>query len=235
VSRGCATLLLWAFATGAGAQISGSASGVSDYRYRGITFSDRMPAAQGGLTYDDPIGWYAGVFGSTVRMAPSGGSSSNFQTIVYAGYAKRLASGISVEAGGDYSAFAGAKDIDYGEVFLGAATERLSARIYYSPGYFGQPSHAVYGEINAVQPMVDRVRLVLHAGFQRYRYERVYGSDNRAQYTQQAFDARFGLRVDFEVFQLELAWVGVSAHDAARRITGSSNPNTAVVTLSHSF
>ena len=58
-----------------------------------------------------------------------------------------------MEAGGDYSAFAGSSDLNYGEVFVGGATENLSARIYYSPRYFGQSSHAVYGELNATQPL----------------------------------------------------------------------------------
>jgi uncharacterized protein (TIGR02001 family) len=67
VLRGAA-LLLCAAAQSATAQLSGTLSAVSDYRYRGVTFSDRRPAAQAGLAYDDPSGWYAGAFGSTVRL-----------------------------------------------------------------------------------------------------------------------------------------------------------------------
>src|SRR5206468_270616 len=114
VLRGVATLVLCACASSAAAQLSGTLTGVSDYRYRGNTLTDRMPAAQAGVTYDDPKGWYAGAFGSTVRLKPPGGPSSYFQAIAYAGYAKRLASGISVEAGGDYSAFAGSDELSYG-------------------------------------------------------------------------------------------------------------------------
>src|SRR5258705_6522191 len=126
VLRGAATLLLCACASGAAAQLSGTLSGVSAYRSRGNALSNRMPAAQAGLTYDDPMGWYAGGFGSTVRLKPPGGPSSYFQAITYAGYALRLPSGMSVEAGGDYSAFAGSDDLNYGEFFVGAATDRLS-------------------------------------------------------------------------------------------------------------
>jgi len=235
VLRGVAALVLCACASGAAAQFSGTLSGVSDYRYRGSTLSDRMPAAQAGLAYDDPHGWYAGVFGSTVRLKPPGGPSSYFQAIAYAGYAKRLASGISVEAGGDYAAFTGSNDLNYGEFFVGAATDNLSARIYYSPRYFGESSDAFYAEINATQPLVDRVRLHVHAGFQRYRYESPYGLFPRYEPTQRVFDGRIGLRIDLDVFQLEIAWVGVSNHNAAYLITGSSSPNTVVASLSLSF
>jgi uncharacterized protein (TIGR02001 family) len=233
--RGVAAVLLCACASGASAQLSGTLSGVSDYRYRGNTLTDRMPAAQAGVTYDDPKGWYAGAFASTVRLKPPGGPSSYFQTIAYAGYATRLAAGISAEVGGDYSAFGEASELNYGEVFVGAATESLSARIYYSPRYFGESSNAVYGEINATQPLVDRLRLHVHAGVLRYRYESPYGITARTEPMQNVFDARIGLRIDLEPFQLEVAWVGVSGHTAAYLITGSRSPNTIVASLSLSF
>ena len=187
------------------------------------------------MTYDDPKGWYVGVFGSTVRLAPPGASSSNLQAIVYAGYATRLPSGISVEAGGDYSVFAGSNGLNYGEVFVGGATENLNARIYYSPRYFGQPSNGVYGEINAAQPLIDRVRLHLHAGYLRFRYDSPYGPLYGIQPTRNVVDGRIGLRVDLDTVQLEIAWVGVSNHTAAYPITGSTSPNGVVATLSLLF
>ena len=196
-----------------------------------------MPAAQAGLTYDDPKGWYAGVFGSTIRIKPPGGPSSYFQAIAYGGYAKRLSSGISVEVGGDYAAFAEAGDLNYAELFVGAATDQLSARVYYSPRYFGESSGAVYGEINVAQPLVDRVRLQGHVGFLRYRYESPYGIAPRADFdaVQRVFDARIGVRIDLDPFQLEVAWVGVSNHAAAFLITGNTSPNGVVAALTFSF
>jgi uncharacterized protein (TIGR02001 family) len=228
--RGAAILVFfWLLPSEAGAQISGTASVVSDYRYRGFTLSDQKPAAQIGFTYDDPLGWYAGAFGSTVRLAAPAGP--NFQAIAFGGFASRLASGITLEAGGDYSAFTGAAYDDYGEIFVGAATENLSARIYYSPRYFGQSSNSVYGEINVSQTVVGSVRLLAHVGFLRTRYEGIY----RTSYEQHIVDGRIGLGVDLDPFHVELAWVGVSAEDAAYRVTGSSSPNTVVLTLSCSF
>jgi len=221
--------------SGASAQLSGTLSAVSDYRYRGITFSDLRPAAQAGLTYDDPKGWYAGAFGSTVQLNPPGRSSSNFQTIVYGGYATRLSSGISVEAGGDYSAFAGSSDLNYGEVFVGGAIENVNGRIYYSPRYFGQPPRALYGEINATLPLFDRVGLHLHAGFLRYSYDSPYLPLYGIAPTHNVVDGRIGLRADLDRFQLEIAWVGVSNHAAAYQITGRTSPNGVVAAVSFSF
>ena len=234
--RRVATLALCACASGAGAQVSGTLTGVTDYRYRGNTLTDREPAAQVGFAYDDPKGWYAGVFGSQVRLKPPGGTSSYFQGIAYGGYAAHVAPGLSVELGGDYSAFAEANELNYGEVFVGAATDSVSARVYYSPRYFGESSSAVYGEINATVPVIDRVRVFAHAGFLSYRYESPYGvAPPRGDYTQRVWDGRVGVRVDLEPFQLEVAWVGVSNHFAAYLITGATSPNGVVASLALSF
>ena len=236
VLRGAAALVLCAWTSGAAAQLSGTLTGVSDYRYRGNTLTDRRPAAQVGFAYDDPKGWYAGVFGSMVRLKPPGGPSSYFQTIAYGGFATHVAPGLSVEVGGDYAAFADANDLNYGEIFLGAATDSVNARVYYSPRYFGESSSAVYAEINATQPLVDRVRLLLHAGFVSYRYESPYGVvPPRGDYTQRVWDGRIGVRIDLDPFQLEVSWVGVSNHIAVYLITGATSPNGVVASLSLSF
>jgi uncharacterized protein (TIGR02001 family) len=227
--RGAATLLFCVFASGAGAQVSGTASVASDYRYRGITLSDRKPAAQLGVTIDDPVGWYAGVFGSTVRLAPPVGSS--VQAMAFAGLASRLSSGISVEVGGDYSAFTGARGYGYGEAYLGLAIENVSARIYYSPRYFGQQANAVYGEINGAHSLIDRVRIFAHMGYLASRSDSIYGSRS----DQRVWDGRIGLGFDFDLFQVELAWVGISASGVAYRITGGRSPNAVVLTLSRPF
>ena len=224
-----AAFIFCAFASSASAQFSATVSVVSDYRYRGITLSDQKPALQGGLNYDGADGWYAGAFGSTVRLAPPAGNG--VQGIAFGGLAKRLPSGVTLEAGGDYSAFSGAAHDNYGEVFVGAATDRLSARVYYSPRYFGQGANALYGELNASQPLVGTVRLVAHAGFLRAQYQSGYYAVPRKT----VVDGRVGLGADFGAFHVEAAWVAVSDGDTAYPVTGSGSPDTVVVTLSFAF
>jgi uncharacterized protein (TIGR02001 family) len=234
-ARGAATVCFCLFAAGVSAQFSGTASVVSDYRYRGITLSDQKPAAQIGLTYDDPLGWYAGAFASTVRLAPPAGPG--VQATIFTGFASRLASGISLEAGGDYSAFTSAAGDDYGEAYLGVASEKLSARIYYSPRYYGQRANAWYGEFNAAQPLTDRVQLLAHVGLLTSRTTYPYAP----QVEQHIVDGRIGLGADFDLFHLELAWVGIDSRTTDKTasvgylVTGSKSPNTVVLTLSRQF
>jgi uncharacterized protein (TIGR02001 family) len=227
--RGATAFLLCIFSTAVGAQISGAASLVSDYRYRGIALSDQKPAAQLGLAYDDPLGWYAGAFGSTVRL--SSPASTGVQGMVYAGFAKRVASGISLEAGGDYSSFTGAAVDDYGELYLGIARENLSARIYYSPSYFGQHAKAIYGEVNGALPLTESVRLIVHVGLLSARYDYVYGAES----SNRVVDGRIGIGIDFDLCRLELTWVSISNSNTGYRITGNSSPNTAVLQVTHGF
>ena len=172
--RAAQLFALWAFASSAGAQFSGTATVVSDYRYRGITLSDDKPAVQAGLNYDMPQGWYAGAFGSTVRLAPPVGVG--VQGIVFGGFASRLPSGVALEAGGDYSMFSGTTYDNYGELFVGAATENVGARVYYSPHYFGQGGNAVYGELNASYPLAGSFRFIAHVGLLSTQYYAVYGA-----------------------------------------------------------
>jgi uncharacterized protein (TIGR02001 family) len=215
--------------TAAGAQISGSATLVSDYRYRGITLSDQKPAAQLGVAYDAPFGGYAGAFVSTVRIGSP--VVPGVQAMTFAGWATRLDSGISLDAGGAYSLFSRARAYDYGEFYLGAAREEQSARIYYSPKYFGGNAGAWYGELNGSQLLIDPVRLVAHVGLLSTRFATGYGSAPR----EHSVDGRIGFSVDVDAFHFELAWVGISNASATYRFAGNDSPNTVVLTFTRQF
>jgi uncharacterized protein (TIGR02001 family) len=211
------------------AQVSGSLTLVSDYRFRGVSLSHNRPAAQLGAVYDDARGWYAGAFASTVQFAYP--SSRELQTIAFVGYVWRFPSGLSSEVGADYSAFTGAGGYSYPEAYWGIAYENLSGRLYYAPRYFVHDSDAIYGEVNGVQPLLDRVRLLAHAGVLRNSSENAYtGRD-----VHYVLDARIGVGVDFDRFSVQLNWVGSSSANAAYPVAGTRRQNGAVLSLFRSF
>lgn len=210
------------------AQVSGSLTLVSDYRFRGVSLSHNKPAAQIGVVYDDARGWYAGGFASTVQFD---GSSRELQTIAFGGYVWRLASGLSSEVGADYSAFTGPGSYSYPEVYWGIAYENLSGRLYYAPRYFAHGSEAIYGEVNGAQPLLDRVRLLAHAGVLRNSSENIY--TGRAVHP--VFDARIGVGVDFDQLSVQLSWVWSSSENTVYPVTGTGSRNGAVLSLSRSF
>jgi uncharacterized protein (TIGR02001 family) len=227
-SGGAFALWFLFFSAEALAQLSGSASLLSDYRYRGVSLSQNKPAAQLAIAYDHASGWYGGAFASSVQL---GYPHRELQAVSFTGYASRLPSGLAWDAGADYSAFTGSQSYDYAEMYVGVAYENVSTRLYYAPRYFGQKSGVIYGEINASQPLFDRVRLVTHGGILRNSSEDAYGRPA----ARHVFDASVGVVIDFDQFSAQLSWVGISSVNTPYPTTAPRNKNGAVLILSWSF
>ena len=213
------------------AQFSGSASLLSDYRFRGISLSHNRPAAQIALAYDDASGWYGGAFASTVRLGDSDSTARELQTVSFVGYARRTPSGLSWEAGADYSVVTGNQSYSYPQVYAGVAFENVSARLYYAPRYFGLDADAIYGEINASHQLLDRVRLIAHGGALWNNSENSY---NR-QPDHRVFDGSVGVALDLDPFNVRLAWVGISSRNTLYPVTATGTRNGVVLVLSRSF
>jgi len=114
---------------------------------------------------------------------------------------------------------------------LGIASGNVSARLYYAPRYFGQGSHVIYGEINASQQLVDRVRLLAHGGVLRSNGEGAYG----LRPDRHILDASAGVALDFDQFSVQLSWVGISSANTPYPATALRSKNSAVLILSRSF
>lgn len=183
----CGLTLLLSAQTGAQTTVSGSLSMLSEYRYRGIALSDGGAAAQLNINLDHDSGWYGGGFATNASIA----NLKGVQLIAYAGYAQRLRSGASWEAGCTRTTYSQWHSYDYGECYAGGAWERLSARLYYAPDYLGRAARTTYGELNAYYPLQERVSLIAHAGWMRTLSGRQY--PGIPAHTR--FDARAGVSV----------------------------------------
>ena len=138
----------WAQSTGESESVSrftlsANAAIVSDYRFRGISLSDRDPAVQGGVDLSMDNGLFVGGWASSI--ADTGGS--NVEVDLYGGYAGSA-------AGLDYTVTAlgylypGGSGVNYYEVSagvekgLGLAT--LGLEIAYVPDQKNYPGDNVY-------------------------------------------------------------------------------------------
>jgi uncharacterized protein (TIGR02001 family) len=74
-------------AEGSSLTLSYEAALVSDYRFRGLSLSDRDPAAQGGLSVAHVSGLYAGLWSSTIREP---GEDTDLEIDLTGGYAAEL-------------------------------------------------------------------------------------------------------------------------------------------------
>jgi uncharacterized protein (TIGR02001 family) len=196
-------VVLWALlsCTDACAQVSGSATLVSDYRFRGVSLSDGQPAAQLGVAWERADGWYAGAFASSTRLYGHPGT----QLLTYLGYAHRLPDGLSWEAGAEYAAFSRYPGDSYPEFYLGLASDNLSGRLYYAPRYFSEDTAAFYAELNGTHALDERFRLQGHVGWLQ---RSGHGADADCGPERRRFDARAGIGARLgEGFDLQLARV----------------------------
>ncbi|WP_326523192.1 TorF family putative porin [Sphingomonas sp.] len=104
-------------APSASLSVSGSATLISDYRFRGVSQSDGGAAVQARITVAHDSGVYAGVWGSNLAgWGTFGGPNMELDLI---GGVKRSFAGGSIDAGLTWFMYpGGAKTTDFGEVFV---------------------------------------------------------------------------------------------------------------------
>lgn len=93
--------------------VEGNIALVSDYRFRGVTLSDKSIAVQGGLDLALESGFYAGLWGSSIE--PVG--SSELELDLYAGYGGETQSGLSYDVGVLVYTYPDQEDAAYTEIY----------------------------------------------------------------------------------------------------------------------
>ena len=150
--------------------------------------------------------------------------------MTFAGFASRLDSGVSVDAGGEYSTFSGVHADNYGQLYLGATKENFGVRVSYSPMYFGRYA-AWYGEMNGSLTIVDPFRVIAHIGLLATRNNPAYGGFE----SERVVDARVGFALDASALHCELVWVGTGNAGATYQFIGNNSRNAFVVSASRLF
>jgi uncharacterized protein (TIGR02001 family) len=93
-------------------KVTGGATLISDYRFRGLTQSDSGPAAQGTINVNSKLGFYVGTFVSTIDgsgKTPLLTGYGDVEVDLYGGYTKTLPNGLGIDAGLLYYYYASAK------------------------------------------------------------------------------------------------------------------------------
>lgn len=211
----------------AGAQINGSISIVSDYRFRGVSLSAGHPEPQVHLGYDSRSGWYAGGFASGTDLKEEKGG--NAQLMAYAGYAGQRTSGVGWEVGAIKSIFLQAASYDYVEVFAGLASDRISSRLYFSPDYFDRHASTLYAEFNGTYPLGQRFHLLGHIGFLKVLSKQ--GSLSASAENQSDISA--GASANLADWKIRLVWIAGKKNNEESRFYGNSH--TWMMNASYSF
>ncbi|MFK2892922.1 TorF family putative porin [Dyella flagellata] len=221
-------VLLALFAVQARAQMTGSATFVSDYRFRGVSLSDDRPSAQLSFDYDWPAsGWYAGGMMANVRAD----SRHAAQLLGYAGYVHRLNADISWEGGVRYSRFTGHESYAYAEAYTGLTFRQLVGRIYYAPSYFNGGVAVWYAEVNDSFALSGQWYALAHAGCLRR-------AGNVTEYQASRFRSDFKAGIGFAPppWNFQLSWTTTrGAPDAAFDYPSAANANRNAWVLSISY
>ncbi|MFC5500085.1 TorF family putative porin [Caenimonas terrae] len=143
------------------AQLGGSISVDSDYRFRGVSLSGAKPTVRLSANIDAASGWYGGGSATQARLARG---ERYLQSLGYAGHVTPLAAGRSFDVGASYSHFAGERRFDFAEAYAGLQGERWSLRLNYSPDYFGQHTQTAYLDASVDEQLGDVARLFGHVG-----------------------------------------------------------------------
>lgn len=177
----------------------------SDDRFRGRSVSAGQPTASLDLSYDAANGAYAGLAVAGVATRSEGPQLLAVQE--YAGYAKRLQAGGSLDFGvthANYTEYYGGDGAaQYSEIYTGLITRRFATHVYYSPDYFGHGYATLYGEVDTAVRPARNLRLSAHAGV----LSRLHG--HHPAYVQPSqYDWRIGLATALRAFELEFTWSG---------------------------
>jgi uncharacterized protein (TIGR02001 family) len=121
---------------GGGLSVNGGATVVSDYRFRGISQTDKRPAVQGSVSLSHESGLYAGVWGSSIDDYVAAGSDQEIDLSI--GY-KRTFGSTTVDVGLLYYYYpgSGGANTDFAEPYasvsqaFGGVTAK--ATVAYAP------------------------------------------------------------------------------------------------------
>lgn len=138
--------------------VSGSAALVSDYRFRGVSQSDKGMAVQAGLTATHASGFYVGTWASNLAGWGTFGGP-NLELDLYGGYATEIASGVTLDVGLTWYMYpGGASNTDFAEPYVKLSgtvgPAKVLAGVAYAPkqqalgNYSSLPSSAGQKEDN---------------------------------------------------------------------------------------
>jgi uncharacterized protein (TIGR02001 family) len=198
-------------------EIGFNAAIASDYRYRGISQTRLQPALQGGVDYtNNPTGWYAGTWLSTIKWTKDAGGSGDLEWDIYGGKRGQVSEAVSYDVGVLGYVYP-SNGLDKVTGFVDANTAEIYGQLSYGPAYV-KYSHAVtnlfgfvdsknsgYLDIGANIDAGEGYTVNLHAGHQEVKH------NDAASYT----DWKIGVTRDFGVVTGALAVIGTNAGKSA--------------------
>jgi uncharacterized protein (TIGR02001 family) len=192
-----AGLLAGAFSAQAQTEISANVNLINDYKFRGISQTDRGRALQGGFDYKHESGAYAGVWASSIGFA------DNIKMNYYAGYAGDITDTVGFDVGVLMYEYPGLGSADTVEVYAGLNYAGFIGKVSYTDDYFGSNSSATYWQLSHGIELIPNLNLDLHAGVTDARRKLFGDKSSYADYGVMLSSSAIGLDVT-------LGWIDTS-------------------------
>lgn len=195
-------------------------AGVSDYRFRGISLSDKDPAFQPQISLSHESGLYARVWGSNVAA----NAGDDLEVDLVAGFATDVGA-VSFDLGATYYVYPGASGLNYIEIIGAASTAVGPGTVGVSIAYVPSQSNTgnsdnVYLAINGSLPLGDTpFSLTSSFGFE----DGAFGTNKK--------DWSVGLSAEAVGFTLGLSYVDTAKASAFGRLSKAG----VVASISRSF
>jgi len=194
--------------------VTGNATLISDYRFRGFTQTNYGPAFQGGFDVAHKSGFYLGNWNSNVAQALYNGAS--LETDLYGGYKGEVMKDLGFDVGvmhylyaksGKDKVYSPGTKVDNTEVYGGLTYGPFSGKLFYVTGdYFktaalaGQPyktDKSTYLDLNYSQEF-SGITLGAHYGLLTLRNAKFYttASDDPAQLSKTVGDYKVSAGMD---------------------------------------
>jgi uncharacterized protein (TIGR02001 family) len=227
--------------------VSSNVGVFSEYRFRGISQTNKKPAIQGGFDVAHSSGFYLGNWDSNVDSELYTGS--NIEMDFYGGY-KVPIGGFALDLGGIYyyypgsgntTSYPGSFKIDNFELYAGGSYGPFSLK--YSQAltdFFGAPDskNSYYLDAGFAYDLGQGLGINAHLGYQKLKGGAKVAQINNPALIDNITDWKIGVTYDYKGYVFGLSYI-----DTNRDLTGgtaaATNRNissgTGVVSLSRSF
>ncbi len=184
-----------------GYTLSANSAIVSDYRFRGISLSDKDIAIQGGLDLASDSGFYVGTWGSSIQDY----EGSEVEIDIYAGYATEL-NGLSFDVGVLAYTYPGSDNTHYFEAYssvggaVGDIGWTVGAAYAFDQSNIGDDDN-IYLYLDLEKSLAETISLTGHIAYE----DGAFGDDK--------IDWNIGLSKSFEQFSLGVMYVDTDVPD----------------------
>ena len=223
--------------------ITGNAGLFSDYRFRGISQTNKKPAFQGGIDISHVSGFYVGNWNSNIDSSLYNGS--NLEMDFYGGYKLPLG-GFTLDVGALYyyypgSGSGGTPKIDNTELYIGGGFGPFSLKYSHAVSdFFGAPDskNSYYVDGSLTYDLGNGLGLVGHVGYQKLKGNARVVEMGGVNLEDSIVDWKVGVTYDLSGFLLGASYIGTN-RDLTGGTAGLSNRNisngTVVLSVSKTF